>query len=395
MKVMRYILSDAGGHRRFLPLTFTRAVADLFMGMQSFRERWESALGTECYIETEAYLQPRYGTTEPGEVLVIDPLFIPDELLLRELQGLKSGQVLKSPTGCRIAYRAEELLEATAVDEMESVESQSNALRIDHRWDLFARNAEVLKFDFDRLTNGRESQPLDSSNQVVGAGEIFLEEGATVLASILNATAGPIYVGQNATIMEGCVVRGGLALMHGATLKMGSKIYGACSFDRGSKIGGEVNNSITHAYSNKGHEGFLGNSVLGSWCNLGADTNTSNLKNNYAPVRLWDYDTASFAKTGLQFCGLIMGDHSKCGINTMFNTGTVVGVSANIFGSGFPRNYVPSFSWGGASGYQEYRPGKAFETARAMMARRSIQLDETEEAILNHVFEITAQYRNF
>lgn len=214
-----------------------------------------------------------------------------------------------------------------------------------------------------------------------------------VNCAILNATNGPIYIGKNAEVMEGSIIRGPFALCENATLKLGAKIYGPTTVGPHSKVGGEVNNSVIFGYSNKGHDGFLGNSVLGEWCNIGADSNTSNLKNNYAEVRLWDYETQGFAKTGMQFCGLMMGDHSKCGINTMFNTGTVVGVFANIFGSGFPRNFIPSYSWGGSSGFTTYLTKKAFEVAEVVMARRQEAFTEQDKSILEHIFQETKVFR--
>ncbi|MGB1307109.1 MAG: glucose-1-phosphate thymidylyltransferase, partial [Flavobacteriales bacterium] len=216
---------------------------------------------------------------------------------------------------------------------------------------------------------------------------------AKVEHAILNASTGPIYVGKDAEIMEGSIVRGPLAMCENSVLKMGAKIYGATTLGPYCKVGGEVNNSVLLGYSNKGHDGFLGNSVLGEWCNLGADTNNSNLKNNYAEVKLWSYQSERFVNTGLQFCGLIMGDHSKCGINTMFNTGTVVGVSANVFGAGFPRNFVSSFSWGGSAGYMTYRLNKVFEVAEKVMQRRAIEFNQVEKDILTEVFELTKSYR--
>jgi len=227
----------------------------------------------------------------------------------------------------------------------------------------------------------------------MGVEHIFVEEGAKVECAILNASTGPIYIGKDAEIMEGAIVRGPLALCEHAALKMGAKIYGPTTIGPHSKVGGEVNNSVIIGYSNKGHDGFLGNSVLGEWCNIGADSNNSNLKNNYAEVKLWNYPQERFVNTGLTFCGLIMGDHSKCGINTMFNTGTVVGVNANIFGSGFPRNFVASFSWGGAAGFTTYKTADAFEVAARVFDRRGMVFNETEQEILQHVFEITAKYR--
>lgn len=255
------------------------------------------------------------------------------------------------------------------------------------------QNGEAIQEDFNLLTDGRASKPIPSSNNVIAPENIFIEEGAKLEFVTLNASKGAIYIGKNAEIMEGSLIRGPFAICDRGIVKMGAKIYGPTTVGPYCKVGGEVNNVVFFANSNKGHDGYLGNSVIGEWCNLGADTNASNLKNNYAEVRLWDYETESFAKTGLQFCGLMMGDHSKCGINTMFNTGTVIGVSANIFGSGFPRNFIPSFSWGGNGGFTTYLTKKAFEVAEVVMSRREIPFSDEDRAILEHVFEATKKYR--
>jgi UDP-N-acetylglucosamine diphosphorylase/glucosamine-1-phosphate N-acetyltransferase len=261
-------------------------------------------------------------------------------------------------------------------------------------WDIFSLNEWAIRDDFDRVTSGRDSHTLNSSNTLIG-NQIFIEEGAKVNCSILNSDAGPIYIGKDAEIMEGCIIRGPLALGNHAVLKMGAKIYGATTIGDGCKVGGEVNNSVLFANSSKAHDGFLGNAVLGEWCNLGADTNNSNLKNNYEEVKLWSEAKKTFLKTGLQFCGLIMGDHSKSGINTMFNTGTVVGVSCNVYGAGFPRNFIPSFSWGSANGFMEYKLNKAMDTASRVFARRNIPFDEVEQKIMSHVFEVSQEQRNY
>lgn len=260
-------------------------------------------------------------------------------------------------------------------------------------WHIFSINGLEINADFELMTKGRVSQPLSATNTVIGHGDIFIEKGAKVEASILNTTGGPIYLGKDSEIMEGCIIRGPFALCEHAQVKMGAKIYGPTTVGPECRVGGEVNNSVLQAYSNKGHDGFLGNSVLGEWCNLGADTNNSNLKNNYDEVKVWSYVKEGFVRTGLQFCGLIMADHSKSGINTMFNTGTVVGVSANVFGSGFPRNFIPSFSWGGAAGLSTYDLDKALATAERVMARRNIPLDHHEVNILTHVFELSKRFR--
>jgi UDP-N-acetylglucosamine diphosphorylase/glucosamine-1-phosphate N-acetyltransferase len=267
---------------------------------------------------------------------------------------------------------------------------------INYSWDIFSLNDKTIRNDFEFLTQGRTSSPLSKTNQIVGdASLIFLEEGATVECSILNTQKGPIYIGKNAEIMEGCIIRGPLAMCEHSLLKMGAKIYGATTLGPHCKVGGEVNNTVLFGYSSKAHDGYLGNSVIGEWCNLGADTNTSNLKNTYEEVKLWDYTKNSFGRTGLQFLGLIMGDHSKAGINTMFNTGTVVGVSANVFGAGFPRNFIPSFTWGGPQGYETYDIKKAFYTMERVLARREIDLLEEDRDILKHIYEYSSQYRSW
>ena len=265
------------------------------------------------------------------------------------------------------------------------IEYHDSFTQINRLVDIFSYNHHCIESDFESLTKNRISQKLSSSNQLISPEHIFVEEGAVVEHAILNASNGPIYIGKNAEIMEGCLIRGPLAMCEHSVLKMGAKIYGANTVGPFCKVGGEVTNSVFQSYSNKGHDGFLGNSVIGEWCNLGADTNNSNLKNNYAEVKLWNYSHDRFENTGLQFCGLVMGDHSKCGINTMFNTGTVVGVSANIFGAGFPRNFIPSFSWGGSSGYITFKLNKAYEVAHKAMQRRSKSFDEVEKSILDHV----------
>ena len=276
----------------------------------------------------------------------------------------------------------------------EIIEFHNDCLTVEHTWDIFAKNDAAIREDFALVTEDRISQRISKTVNVISPENIFVEEGVKMEFVTLNASTGPIYIGKNAEIMEGSVIRGPFALCEEAQVKLASKVYGATTVGPHCRIGGEINNSVLFGYSNKGHDGFLGNSVLGEWCNIGADSNNSNLKNNYEEVKLWDYNTGRFAKTGLQFCGLMMGDHSKCGINTMFNTGTVIGVSVNIFGSGFPRNFVPSFSWGGASGFTEYKTNKVFEVAEVVMQRRGIIFDVKEQAILEHVFEVSKKWRN-
>lgn len=387
---MNIILFDGPERDDLLPLTFTRPVADLRCGILTLREKWEKRSGLTTTTLTEEYLSTKWPTVEEDDNIIVNGALCATDELYDAVANLAAGQVLRSKESEEIlAVRANiEDLESGAIDDMESVTFAGEYVHIRYPWDLFRNNGPELERDFIVLTDGRSSAPISSSNTVMGD-RIFLEEGATVEASILNSTTGPIYLGKDATIMEGCIVRGGLALCDHATLKMGAKIYGPSTFGPHCKAGGEVNNSILIGYSNKGHDGFLGNSVIGEWCNLGADTNNSNLKNNYAEVKAWNYPAERFIPTGLQFCGLIMGDHSKSGINTMFNTGTVVGVSANIFGGGFPRTFIPSFSWGGAGGMTTFKLNKAEEVAERMMERRGIPFDETEQTILKHVYDLT------
>ena len=329
---------------------------------------------------------------EMPENIMINASFLPNEVLAEMVKSLEQNQAIFKGEEV-IAFFSEESQEEVDFENYEILEYNDDCITIEHTWDIFQKNDAALREDFELLTEDRVSQPIPKSVNVIAPENIFIEEGAKLEFVTLNASTGPIYIGKNSEIMEGSVIRGPFALCEGAQVKLAAKIYGATTVGPFSRVGGEVSNSVLFAYSNKGHDGFLGNSVLGEWCNIGADSNNSNLKNNYEEVKLWSYETESFAKTGLQFCGLMMGDHSKCGINTMFNTGTVVGVSTNIFGSGFPRNFVPSFSWGGAAGFTTYVTKKAFETARIVMSRRNVEFDEKEARILEHVFEETKKWR--
>jgi UDP-N-acetylglucosamine diphosphorylase/glucosamine-1-phosphate N-acetyltransferase len=389
---MNYILFDGPARNALLPFTFTRPVADILVGIMTIRQKWETRLGSTTTTLTEEYLSEKFPMVEMEENVMINGSFLPNAILAEMVSSLKSNQAIFKGDEV-IAFYTSENQEEVDFDTYEIMEFESDCLRIEHTWDIFSHNDAAIREDFELLTEGRKSQPIPKSVNAIAKENIFIEEGAKLEFVTLNASSGPIYIGKNSEIMEGSVIRGPLALCENAQIKMAAKIYGATTVGPYSRIGGEVKNAVLFAYSNKGHDGFLGDSVLGEWCNIGADTNTSNLKNNYDEVKLWSYETEGFAKTGLQFCGLMMGDHSKCGINTMFNTGTVVGVSANIFGSGFPRNFVPSFSWGGASGFTTYITKKAFETARLVMSRRDIDFDEKESAILQHVFEETKKWR--
>ena len=389
---MNYILFDGPARNALLPFTFTRPVADILIGIMTIRQKWEMRLGSTTTTLTEEYLSDKFPMVEMEENVMINASFIPNAFLAELVSNLESNQAIFKGEDV-IAFYTSENQEEVNFETYEIIEFEGECLRVEHTWDIFSKNDAAIQEDFELLTEDRKSQPIPKSVNTIAKENIFIEEGAKLEFVTLNASTGPIYIGKNAEIMEGSVIRGPFALCEGAVVKLATKVYGATTVGPHSRIGGEVNNSVLFGYSNKGHDGFLGNSVLGEWCNIGADSNNSNLKNNYEEVKLWSYETEGFETTGLQFCGLMMGDHSKCGINTMFNTGTVVGVSANIFGAGFPRNFVASFSWGGASGFTTYMTKKAFETARLVMSRRGIDFDEKEANILQHVFEETKIWR--
>lgn len=390
---MNYILFDGTVRNALLPFTFTRPVADIRIGILTIREKWENYLGSTTTSVTEEYLMDKFPMVEMEENVMINASFLPNATLVDWIQNLKAKQAIVFEEEI-VAFFTQDTQEEVDFDQYELLSFENELMRVANTWDIFAKNDRAIRDDFELLTMDRTSQPIPKSVNVIAPENIFIEEGAQLAFVTLNASTGPIYIGKNSEIMEGSVIRGPFALCESGRVKLATKVYGATTVGPHSVIGGEVNNSVLFGYSNKGHDGFLGNSVLGEWCNIGADSNNSNLKNNYEEVRLWSYETEGFAKTGLQFCGLMMGDHSKCGINTMFNTGTVVGVSANIFGAGFPRNFVPSFSWGGAAGFSTYLTQKAFQTAKIVMARRNMAFTDQDAAILTHVFEETKKFRN-
>src|SRR5688572_25934877 len=366
-----------------LPFTFTRPVSSIRVGILTIAEKWEKRLGAEVSFKTEVYLQKKFPLLSALNNLLINGAVCPDDMLIDTIKALPEGYYLVKDALLLAARNPE--------DEMTSqntIEYQQSFTIIDQPWKIFKENADQIKLDFKILTHGRKSAPItDKYTAVYGEENIFLEDGVTVLAAVLNAESGPIYLGRNSTIQEGVVIRGSFALCENAQINMGAKIRGDTTVGPHSKVGGEVSNSVIFGNSNKAHDGYLGNSVLGEWCNLGAGTNTSNLKNNYESVKLWSHAERNFKNTGLQFCGLMMGDHSKSGIGTMFNTGTVVDVCANIFGAGLPPTYVPSFSWGGAAGFTIYQIDKALETINKVMSRRNADFSEDDKDILLHLFK--------
>ncbi len=392
------ILFDDVSRDHLLPLTYTRPVCELRVGILKIREKWERWLDGKSSCITQDYLAEKFPIHIEEQNYVVNGSVLPSEMLCRLITQLEENEALLQD-GELIAAKLnraqfEYLMNEEEIEELKGFDVEDTPfLKINRPWDIFMHNNQALRNDFKLLTDGRVSEPLSDTNQVLGKHNIFLEEGAKVECAILNAQTGPIYIGRDAEIMEGAILRGPVALCEHAIVKMGAKIYGATTLGPHCKGGGEIKNSVLTGFSSKAHDGHLGDSVLGEWCNLGADSNNSNLKNNYTEVKLWDYPSERFLSSGTQFCGLIMGDHSKCGINTMFNTGTVVGVCANIFGDGFPRNFIPSFAWGGASGFSTYKISKALDTARLVFARRNKELDHREEAILEHVYTESSNFR--
>jgi UDP-N-acetylglucosamine diphosphorylase/glucosamine-1-phosphate N-acetyltransferase len=387
--MMNYVLFDDSAWSDLLPLTFTRPACEIRIGILTIKEKWEFLFKKDFSYKTQNYLSVKFPfkIKEKYPTLFINGRVCPDETLFREIKKLKMFQVLYLGN-IPLAYCGD-----TDSGEFHTnftkVYSKSKPTIIQYPWDIFRMNENQLIFDYILLTEGRKSKPLSKSNTLIGKGKVFIENGATVECTTINPLGGFVYIGKDTTIMEGCHIRGSFSLGEHSEVKMGAKIYGPTTIGPQSKVGGEISNSVIFGYSNKGHDGFLGNSVLGEWCNLGADTNNSNLKNNYADVKAYNYTKRKMIDTGLQFCGLIMGDHSKTGINTMLNTGTVVGVNANIFGGGFPATYVPSFSWGGTGKLDKYELPKAFEVAQRVMERRGITLTDVDKKILSEVFKTT------
>jgi UDP-N-acetylglucosamine diphosphorylase/glucosamine-1-phosphate N-acetyltransferase len=390
---MRYLLFDDKDRNNLLPLSYTRPIGEFRIGILTLNEKWQKRMPEKAefagYI-TESYLQTKYPCDIQEDQWWVNSSVCPTDELVKDILALQMNESLFDSTKTLIAFRSADF---KAVIDCHMIFTEHEFTHIVSITDIFSKNGIELQLDYDLLTHGRTSQHIHPSNKVLGAEQIFIEEGAEVQCAIINARHGPVYIGRNAKVLEGSIIRGPFALCAHAQINLGAKIYGPTTIGPHSKVGGELNNVVIFGYTNKGHDGFLGNSVLGEWCNIGAGSNNSNLKNNYAIVRLWNYPSNRFTSTELLFCGLIMGDHSKCGINTMFNTGTVVGVSANIFGAGFPRNFIPSFSWGGPQGQSIYQMSKAFEVAEKVMQRRGLVLNEVEKSILTKVFELSDDLR--
>ena len=392
---MNYIIFDNFRRNHLLPLTFTRPVADLRVGILTVREKWEKYLGEKTSTLTEDYLSTKFPIVKGDDNILINGSILPNERLLAEVNNLAVNQaLLKEDVIIALRLTDSDLDNMDDAEAMEEIETVCDYMKLNFTWDIFKNNDDALRADYDLITKGRTSGVLSKTNTLMG-NDIFIEKGAKIECAKINTTTGPVYIGKDVEIMEGAMIRGPFAICDNSVVKMGSKIYGATTIGPWSKVGGELNNVVIFGYTNKAHDGYLGNSVIGEWCNLGADTNNSNLKNNYDIVKLWSYPDQTFVDTGLQFCGLIMGDHSKCAINTMFNTGTVVGVNSNIFGSGFQRNFIPSFAWGGTKGFTDFTIKKAIEIAKRVYSRRDIDFDKTEQDIIRSIKELTAMNTSY
>lgn len=394
MAEKNFILFDDECRDQLLPFTFTRPVSEIRVGIFTIAEKWKQSLNIRPGYLTRDYLQKKFPFEKKKQNWLINACILPDPRLVAQVVSLQLNEAIVENEvliACCVADFSNEqgILNTQEIIQQSKITAPATPARAVRKLtDIFSKNGEALRDDYKLITYKRRSATIFESNKVINRHDIFIEEGAVVEFAYLNASSGPIYIGKNAEIMEGAMIRGPFALGEGSIVKMGAKIYYPTTIGPYCRVGGEINNVVMFGNSNKAHDGYLGNAVIGEWCNLGADTNNSNLKNDYSNVKLWNYPAQKFEDTGLQFCGLMMGDHSKCGINTMFNTGTVVGVFANIFGDGFPRNFIPSFSWGGASGFTDYKVEKALKVAELVMQRRGATLSEADIEILQHIYSL-------
>lgn len=394
---MQLNIFDTISAKRLLPFTHTRPVADIRCGILTQRERWEKLLNlSQSGTITGKVLSKVFPPIYNSDNLYVNAAILANEAIAEQVAALQNGEALVAAE-VLIALRTSEQLTLSDFNNKtisyQAIPYEANFRMLQNVWDIFGLADEAIRYDFNLLSSNVQSEALPAHNTLIGSAEdLFIAKGAQITAAILNTTTGPIFIDEDAEVMEGAMLRGPIYLGKHGAFKMGTKVYGATSIGHHSKVGGELSNVIMFDYSNKGHDGYLGNAVIGSWCNLGADTNASNLKNNYDEVSIWSEYENRMVKTGTQFCGLLMGDHSKCGINTMFNTGTVVGVSCNIYGGDFPDKYIPSFSWGGKNDMTSYQFDKAIDTARRMMARRGKQPTAEEIEVLASICEKSQRF---
>jgi UDP-N-acetylglucosamine diphosphorylase/glucosamine-1-phosphate N-acetyltransferase len=395
---MNIILTDFRENwLNLLPLSFTRPVSKFRIGIFTLDEKWKKYLGSDCSYITEDYLSEKYSVKLTGDNLLINSIVLPDKMLTEKIRSLGMNEVLienELLLAVRVSSKEVNTIRNLDLTGFHKIQYEGEISCIKNLWDIFLLNASEIRKDVELIRAATSKKSISKTNVIIGnPDDLILEDGVSAECVVFNVTDGPIYIGKNTLIMEGSMLKGPIAIGEYSMIKMGAKIYQGTTIGPYCRAAGEINNSVFFGYSNKAHEGFLGNAVLGEWCNLGADTNNSNLKNNYEAVKVWNYHSNRFVNTGLTFCGLFMADHSKCSINTMFNTGTVVGVSANIFGCGFPRTFIPSFSWGGSAGFTDYNIEKAIETATKVMHRREIDITDQDIEILRVIFNKTIDYR--
>lgn len=386
---MNWILFDDLNRNLLLPLVFTRPVAEIRVGILTIREKWEFFIKEKTSSLTENYLREKYPLIKSNDNMFINGAVLPNKSLLNEIKKLNYDEALvQGDELIAMRLRTDDIWDVSE----NSIETKSEIVKINHPWDIFSKNHKAIEDDFAMITKGRKSQKISSTVQTICPEKIFVEDGAIMECCVLNASNGPIYIGKNAEVMEGSCIRGPFALGEHGTVKLNTAIYEGTTIGPHCKVGGEISNSVFFSYSNKPHDGFVGNSVIGEWCNLAAGTITSNLNNSYEKIKAWSYKEERFINTGLQFCGTIMGDYSKTGINTMLNTGTVIGVNSNVFGAGYQRNFISSFSWAASiAGIQSYQLEKAFATAKIIYARRNREFDAIEENILRNIHQITSK----
>lgn len=386
---MNWILFDDLNRNLLLPLVFTRPVAEIRVGILTIREKWEFFIKEKTSSLTENYLREKYPLIKSNDNMFINGAVLPNKNLLNEIKKLNYDEALvQGDELIAMRLRTDDIWDVSE----NSIETKSEIVKINHPWDIFSKNHKAIEDDFAMITKGRKSQKISSTVQTICPEKIFVEDGAVMECCVLNASNGPIYIGKNAEVMEGSCIRGPFALGEHGTVKLNTAIYEGTTIGPHCKVGGEISNSVFFSYSNKPHDGFVGNSVIGEWCNLAAGTITSNLNNSYEKIKAWSYKEERFINTGLQFCGTIMGDYSKTGINTMLNTGTVIGVNSNVFGAGYQRNFISSFSWAASiAGIQSYQLEKAFATAKIIYARRNREFDAIEENILRNIHQITSK----
>jgi len=394
---MHIVLYDYTESRiNLYPLSLTRAIADLRIGTLTIAEKWTKWLNLPVSYFTESYLQQKYPLiTVDEETLVISSNICPDESLCAMISALKQGDRLydnKRFIAARTTISDLKDLAPHGFIQYKPIVYTKQYTCITYPEDIFMQNGIEIKKDFDLLRKGRNSAKLSETVTVLGD-DIFVEEGAVATCCTINTLQGPVYLGKDSEIWEGALIRGPFSLGEQSQVKMGTKIYSNVTVGPGSRVGGELNTCVIWGNSSKGHEGYLGSAVMGEWCNWGADTNNSNLKNNYRDVKLYHYGLDQYRDTGLLYCGLIMADHAKSAINTAFNTGTVVGVAANVFGGLVPPAFVPDFSWGVGKDADVYALDKMFKTAELVFARRNRKFDLAEQQILKEVYQLTRKQR--